>query len=320
MSPKSVIGRFAPTPSGEIHLGNAFAALLAWLSARSQGGRIVLRVEDLDLARTSPTYTQGFVQTMDWLGLDWDEGPNKDGPHTPYLQSQRGNYYTGLLTQLQNNGLVYPCFCSRAQLHAATAPHASDGIYLYNGHCRNLSANAIKSLSQTRPPAYRIQVPDETISFIDKCQGHYRQNLAAECGDYIVRRSDGVWAYQLAAPADDAAMGITEVVRGKDLLSSTPRQIWLLQTLGLPVPSFAHCPLLLAPDGRRLSKRDGDISLQSFSAKGVSPQALTGLLAWLGGLLPNFQPISPTNLLPYFSWAKIKQNDICLPLNFLSFL
>lgn len=296
-------GRLAPTPSGRMHLGNALSALLCWLSARSQGAALVLRIEDLDLLRTSPAHTQAILDDLLWLGLPWDEGP--------FYQSQRSAFYEDCLQKLAAQGLLYPCFCSRAELHAASAPHQSDGNYVYSGHCRALTP--AEAAAMGRAGAVRVRVPHETIRFTDGSQGEYSQNLAEECGDFILRRSDGVFAYQLAAPADDGAMGITEVVRGRDLLSSAPRQIWLMQTLGYAPPRFCHLPMLLAADGRRLSKRDQDLDLSALRAAGRRPEEIVGLLAHLCGLLPQPQPATPAELISLFRWNKITKKDIYLP-------
>ena len=208
---------------------------------------------------------------------------------------------------------MYPCFCSRAQLHAASAPHASDGELLYSGACRDLTPAQVAEKSRTRSPALRLRVPEETIAFTDLHYGPQQQYLPTGCGDFILRRSDGVYAYQLAVVADDGAMGVNQVVRGRDLLSSTPRQILLYRLLGYPVPEFGHTPLLLASDGRRLSKRDGDQSLSGILSRGYSPRDVVGGLAYLGGLLPEPAPAWPEELLPLFSWEKLPREDIPLP-------
>ncbi len=351
MENHTVVGRFAPTPSGRMHLGNVFSALLCWLSARAQGGRLLLRIEDLDPHRTSPAFTRDMLADLAWLGLNWDDCPASTGffssagslsasvafeitpppkPATPSPdydglaplchQSRRTSFYAACLETLSSAGLVYPCFCSRAELHAAEAPHLSDGSPLYDGACRALSPQDIASKQQRRPPALRIRVPDTTIAFTDGCQGYYEENLAKDCGDFILRRSDGVFAYQLAAPADDGDMGVTEVVRGRDLLSSTPRQIWLLQTLGYTPPRFCHVPLLLAPDGRRLSKRDADLDLFTLRQNKVSPQRIIGTLAHLAGLVPTPDEATPQDLLPLFSWEQVPKQNITLPENFVQHL
>ena len=308
------VGRFAPSPSGRLHLGNLFCFLLAWLSARRQGGRILLRIEDLDPARSKRAYSEQLQRDLAFLGLAWDEGGlDADGPHAPYEQSRRGEFYQQILNRLRAQGLVYPCFCSRAQIHAASAPHAADGEVVYPGSCRNLTDDEIRRRSLARAPALRLMVPDEEISFDDLHYGRCSQNLARECGDFILRRSDGVFAYQLAVVADDAAMGVTEVVRGRDLLASTPRQLYLYRLLGAPAPRFGHLPLLLAPDGRRLSKRDADLSLDALVARGLSAAAITGALGYAAGLLDRPEPATPDELVPLFSWDKLPREDVRLP-------
>ena len=265
------VGRFAPSPSGRLHLGNLACSLLAWLSAKSQGGRIVLRIEDLDAARCPRVYADQLEEDLRWLGLVWDEGGSDGGPNGPYYQSECAPIYLESYHKLEEMGLVYPCFCSRAQLHAASAPHTSDGNVVYPGTCRNLTPAQIAEKSRTKAPAWRVKVPDEEVTFTDLCMGEHRENLLTGCGDFYLRRADGVFAYQLAVVVDDARMGITQVVRGADLLSSTARQIYLYRLLGLTPPAFAHCPLLLDVDGRRLSKRDGDQSAWKTSAAATPP-------------------------------------------------
>lgn len=307
------VGRFAPTPSGYLHLGNLFCSLIAWLAAKSRGGEMILRNEDLDVERSRKEYALQAQRDLDALGLFWDQGGDKGGPHSPYDQSQRFPFYRSQLEKLEAQGRVYPCFCSRAQLHAASAPHASDGELLYNGACRDLTPEQVAEKSRARSPALRLRVPEETIAFTDLHYGPQAQHLPTGCGDFILRRSDGVYAYQLAVVADDGAMGVIQVVRGRDLLSSTPRQILLYRLLGYPVPEFGHTPLLLAGDGRRLSKRDGDQSLSGILSRGYSPRDVVGGLAYLGGLLPEPAPAWPEELLPLFSWEKLPREDIPLP-------
>ena len=304
-------GRFAPSPTGRMHLGNAFCALMAWLSCRAAHGVMVLRVEDLDPARSRPAYAQQLQEDLLWLGLDWDEGGSAGGPYGPYQQSQCSAIYSQALTCLGHAGLLYPCFCSRAELHAAEAPHASDGQPLYSGRCRQLTVQQRALLRQQRRPAIRLHVPPESISFVDGCQGLYTENLETQCGDFILRRSDGVFAYQLAVVCDDGRMGITQVVRGRDLLSSTPRQLYLYRLLGLPAPAFYHIPLLLAPDGRRLSKRDGDLDLSALRQRFSAPQ-LVGQMAHWAGLLPKAEAITPRELAPLFRWDLVRREDVRL--------
>lgn len=309
---EKIKGRFAPSPSGRMHLGNAFCALLAWLACRSAGGMMTLRVEDLDPERCRPTYAWRLMEDLEWLGLDWDQGPRPGQPPDRYWQSQRGEIYGRALEKLREQGLLYPCFCTRAELHAAQAPHAADGLFVYDGRCRSLSPERRRELAQKRKPAVRLQVPAERIEFFDGCQGLCGQDLQTECGDFILRRSDGAWAYQLAVVCDDGAMGVNQVVRGRDLLSSTPRQLLLYRLIGLKPPQFYHIPLLLSAEGRRLSKRDGDLDLGALREKRTAEE-LTGYLAWLAGLLERPEPASPGQLLPLFDWGKIPRQDIRLP-------
>ena len=306
MAELKTVGRFAPTPSGRMHLGNVFAALIAWLSVRSKGGEMVLRMEDLDTQRTSEEYAQILREDLRWLGLDYDR-------ETP-PQSTRSAVYDTYFDKLAQMGLLYPCYCTRSQLHSVNAPHLSDGTYVYPGTCRSLTPAEVAEKRKAKAPAYRLKVPDEVVSFTDGCMGPHSENLLRDCGDFYLRRADGVFAYQLAVVVDDARMGVTEVVRGADLLSSTARQLYLYRLLGLPAPKFAHCPLLLAPDGRRLSKRDGDQSLENLRAK-YTAQEIVGRLAFAYGLQPEPAPRTPESLIPDFSWDKVPKQDICLPEN-----
>jgi glutamyl-tRNA synthetase len=308
MNNKPICGRFAPSPSGRMHLGNAWSSLLAWLSVRSQGGKMVLRLEDLDTARCKPEFSAGVEEDLRWLGLDWDEGGLEGG--VLYRQSLRTEAYHAALEQLEKQQLLYECFCTRGQLHAASAPHRSDGDIIYPGTCRNLTSEERKERSKTRKPAVRLLVPGEEIGFVDRLQGAYSENLAKDCGDFILRRSDGVYAYQLAVVVDDAAMGVTEVVRGQDLLSSTPRQIYLQRLLGYPTPDYCHVPLLCAPDGRRLSKREADLTLAAMRAEGVMPEAIVGRLAHAAGLIDRPEPITPQELVSLFAVEKLGKKDI----------
>lgn len=294
-----VRGRFAPSPSGRMHLGNALSAMLAWLSAKSKGGEILLRIEDLDPARSKEIHADRIMDDFRWLGLKWDSRSEN--------QSLRGDIYDEALEKLREMGLVYPCYCSRGELHAASAPHASDGRVIYAGTCRDLTEQ--QRQEKAKMPAWRLIMPEKTVWFEDGLQGDFGWNLQKENGDIIVRRADGVAAYQLAVVVDDAAGGITEVVRGRDLLTSTPTQIHLYELLGLPVPTFYHVPMLLAPDGRRLSKRDGDLDFSALRKK-YSPEAVVGLLAWLSGLIPRWEKVSTAELVGEFSWEKVRKDDI----------
>ena len=295
------MGRFAPTPSGRMHLGNVFAALIAWLSVRSRDGEMVLRMEDLDTQRTSEEYANLLRQDLNWLGLDYDR-------ETP-PQSARSRVYDRYFEQLQEMGLLYPCYCTRSQLHSVNAPHLSDGTYVYPGTCRNLTP--ARRAAMDRKPAWRVVVPDREWSFTDRVQGAYALNLATECGDMVVRRADGVNVYQLAVTVDDGEAGVTEVVRGMDLLSSAPRQMYLQELFGFPHPEYGHVPMLLAPDGRRLSKRDRDLDLGQLR-KWVKAETVIGTLAFSAGLIDRQESISAKELATVFQWEKLKGDAIYL--------
>nr|WP_298579068.1 tRNA glutamyl-Q(34) synthetase GluQRS [uncultured Olegusella sp.] len=303
--PPKLVGRFAPTPSGRMHLGNVFSALLGWLAVRSAGGKMVLRIEDLDPRAQQSKLARLIMDDLQWLGLDWDEGPA--------YQSERKQLYENALELLKSRKLVYPCFCSRAELHAAKAPHTSDGTYIYQGTCRNLSPAEIAEKSRRKSPAYRLRVPElgnqkEQVDFDDLIWGHQEECLAQECGDFLVRRSDGVFAYQLAVVVDDGAAEVNLVVRGRDLLGSVARQTYLAKLLELPVPRYAHVPLLIAPDGRRLSKREKDLDVGFLRAKGVSPARLMGGLTALVGLVPPGTEALPVDLCQYFDWTTLRKH------------
>ena len=292
------VGRFAPTPSGRMHLGNVFAALIAWASVRSRDGEMVLRMEDLDTQRTSGEFGEILRQDLAWLGLDYDR-------ETP-PQSQRSQVYDRYFDILKEKGLLYGCYCTRSQLHSVNAPHLSDGTYVYPGTCRNL-----REPPADRKPAWRVMVPDKLWQFEDRVQGHYELNLATDCGDMVVRRADGVYVYQLAVTVDDGEAGVTEVVRGMDLLSSAPRQMYLQELMGFPHPAYGHVPMLLAPDGRRLSKRDRDLDLGILRQR-MTPEALLGSLAFSAGLIDQSVPVSARELAGEFSWHKLRKDAIYL--------
>lgn len=313
MKEKQITGRFAPTPSGMLHLGNLFCSLLAWLYAKASGGKIILRIEDLDSARCPRANADKLARDLEWLGLTWDEGAYCGADGYSYFQSNRFDIYAVYFNRLREAGLLYPCFCSRAQLHAAQAPHLSDGRVVYPGTCCNLTAEEIAEHSKLHSPAYRLRVADEPISFTDGHYGSQCYNLAHECGDFIVRRSDGIYAYQLAVTIDDSLMGVTQVVRGSDLLPSTPIQIYLYRLLGFTPPQFIHIPLLTASDGRRLAKRDGDLDLDVMRRSCDSPEAIIGYLACLAGQLEKPEPASPSELVKIFNSDKIPRYNIIVP-------
>ena len=295
------VGRFAPTPSGRMHLGNVFAALIAWLSVRSRDGEMVLRMEDLDTQRTSAEFAETLRDDLRWLGLTWDR-------ETP-AQSRRSVVYDQYFEILREKGLLYPCYCTRSQLHSVNAPHLSDGTYVYPGTCRNLTEGERAAFH--RAPAWRVVVPDRVWTVEDRIQGTYRCNLATECGDMVVRRADGVYVYQLAVTVDDGEAGITEVVRGMDLLSSAPRQMYLQELFGFAHPEYAHVPMLLAPDGRRLSKRDRDLDLGILRQR-LTREALLGVLAFAAGLIDQEVSVSLKELTKEFSWKKLSGDHIFL--------
>ena len=295
---KQVVGRFAPTPSGRMHLGNVFAALIAWLSVRSREGAMILRMEDLDTQRTSGEFAEVLRSDLRWLGLDWD---TETAP-----QSQRSAVYDRYFEKMMDEGLLYPCYCTRSQLHSVNAPHLSDGTYVYPGTCRNLT-----DPPAGRKPAWRVIVPDKVWSFTDRVQGDYALNLATDCGDMVVRRADSVYVYQLAVTVDDGEAGVTEVVRGMDLLSSAPRQMYLQELLGFSHPEYGHVPMLLAPDGRRLSKRDKDLDLGELR-KRLTPEQLIGNLAFAAGLTEKYEPVSAKELAGHFHWNLLRGDSIYL--------
>ena len=299
-----ITGRFAPTPSGRLHLGNLLCALLAYLSVRSQGGKFLLRIEDLDVPRCPRRLSLQCIDDLAWLGFTWDE--------EPLWQSQRSDIYQHYLDELQKQGLIYPCFCTRAQLMASQAPNLGDTQVVYNRACAHLSNEDVARLSQTRSPALRLRVPDAEVTFADGLFGLQRENLARDCGDFILRRSDGLFGYQLAVVVDDALSGVNQVVRGRDILSATPRQLYLLEKLGFPAPEYVHIPLLMDHAGRRLAKRDKDLDLSALSRR-FTPEDILGMLATSAGIIEENRPMTLEQLIPLFSWEKVKRSDIRLP-------
>jgi len=296
---ENIVGRFAPTPSGRMHLGNVFAALLSFLSPKSQGGSWILRMEDLDIQRTSEEFAEILRKDLKWLGLRWDE--------ETVPQSRRSPVYDRYFDLLDSKGLLYPCYCTRSQLHNVNAPHLSDGTYVYAGTCRNLTAE--QRAAQTRQPSWRVMVPDAWYEFTDLVQGPQRENLADYCGDFVVRRADGVYVYQLAVTVDDGEAGVTEVVRGWDLMGSAARQMYLQDLFGFEHPRYAHVPMLMAPDGRRLSKRDRDLDLDAIRSR-MTAEDLLGILGHSAGLLEKAEKISAQELATVFSWDKIRGKEI----------
>ena len=293
------VGRFAPTPSGRMHLGNVFAALLSWLSPKSRGGDWILRMEDLDTLRTKAEYAELLRDDLRWLGLDWDEETE--------AQSLRSAVYDRYFEELREKNLLFPCYCTRSQLHNVNAPHLSDGTYVYAGTCRNLTE--AERAEKKRLPSWRVKVPDREFALTDLVQGDYRENLLTDCGDFVVRRADGVYVYQLAVTVDDGESGVTEVVRGWDLLGSAPRQMYLQELFGFSHPEYAHIPMLMAPEGRRLSKRDQDLDMGALRNR-LKPEQLIGVLAHAAGLTETAAPISAKELATVFDWSKIQGREI----------
>ncbi len=300
------VGRFAPTPSGRLHLGNLLCAMLAYLSARKSGGSFLVRIEDVDVPRCPRALAAQALEDLRFLGFSWDA--------PPVYQSERAEAYQSALRQLQQRGLIYPCFCTRAQLHTA-APNLGDTQVVYPGTCAHLKAAEAEALAHLRSPALRLRVPDADIVFEDGLFGWQRENLKRDCGDFVLQRSDGLFGYQLAVVVDDAFSGVDEVVRGRDILSATPRQIYLQHLLGLPTPRYIHIPLLLDPEGRRLAKRDQDLDLTALS-KRMRAEEILGLLAWAAGIQEEPRPASLDTLVAVFDWSRIPREDIRLPRSF----
>ncbi|GIO66957.1 tRNA glutamyl-Q(34) synthetase GluQRS [Paenibacillus cookii] len=312
-------GRFAPTPSGELHIGNAWTALLSWLQIRSADGTFILRMEDIDTQRSKPHLAKQILDDLHWLGLDWDEGPDIGGPLGPYTQSERMEYYDEALKRLQENGYLFRCFCSRADLlAAASAPHglSSEGP-AYPGTCRNLTDEEADRKSLVKEPSLRFKVRHEQLVFHDGVAGTQTFDAAAG-GDFIVRRADRMISYQLAVVVDDHMMGITDVLRGADLLDSVPRQLLLYKALGMEAPSFAHVPLFMGPDGKRLAKRHGGTSLAALRERQTAPERLVGWLMWLAGFTPNPEPLTARECIPLFRMDKLPSEPIVITGEMLS--
>ncbi len=309
MSEKAAVGRFAPSPSGYLHLGNLLAMLLAWLDCRARNGRLIFRLEDLDPARSKREYIQALTEDLRWLGLDWDEG----WPDPAYAQSARSERYRAAFESLREQGLCYPCWCSRAErLAAASAPAPGEEQFDPGCRCARMPAEEREKRLDApgRAPAWKLRAPDREIVLLDGHYGPLRQNPAREGGDFVIRRSDGVYAYQLAVSVDDMEMGVTRVVRGRDLLDSAPRQKWLIETLGGTAPEYCHAPLIT--DGRgKLSKRLGSLSTQALRRE-TRPEELVGKLAFLCGLRDREEPAKPEELLADFDWSRVRTGDIPL--------
>ncbi|MDE6295773.1 MAG: tRNA glutamyl-Q(34) synthetase GluQRS [Muribaculaceae bacterium] len=301
-------GRFAPSPTGRMHLGNIYAALMSWLSVKSRGGSLLLRIEDLDPQRSRSEYAKLIEDDLLWLGLCWDEGGlDGIGSASPYLQSRRSDIYENVIERLSAQSLLYPCRCTRADILSAQAPHQSDGRIVYMGKCRPAQLHPLTD-DEKHSGALRMVVENRIIEFTDNICGRQRVNLAEHCGDFIVRRADGTCAYQLAVVVDDAMMGVTEVMRGEDLLLSTAQQIYIYEKLGFRPPQFAHIPLICNEQGQRLSKRDRSLSMEELR-KQNTPEELLGRIAKLAGLRRDASPVTLHNLIEIYRNTVLRQKN-----------
>lgn len=299
--------RFAPSPTGDLHLGGTWTALAAWALARASGGRAILRMEDIDTPRVVAGAAERIAEDLAWLGLDWDESPSKGGFHAPYTQSERTAIYEDALAKLDALGLTYPCDCSRAEIaRVASAPHAGEET-IYPGTCRDLP----KDRRMKRDPSIRLRVPEGAmISFVDRIAGFFEQRVDLTAGDFVLRRGDRVFAYQLVVAVDDAVMGITDVVRASDLLGSTGRQLWIMQLLGHSrAPTYTHLPMVVGPNGDRLAKRHHATTVRELAARGVRAADIVGRLAQALGLVGGpSRPMTPREvarqLVPPSNWRK----------------
>ncbi len=305
ISANKIVARFAPSPSGISHAGNLFSYLLTWLIAKSYNGEVVLRIDDLDSSRSKSKYVDSFLNMLEECGLTYDRGP--------YFQSRNTQLYAKAFDTLKDMELIYPCFCTRRDLSFQSAPHESDGFRVYDGRCRHLSSDQIavkasKLASLGRSPAYRLMTDSRRIDFDDAIQGKQSFELDSDCGDFVIRRSDSDFAYNLATVIDDIEEGINFVSRGYDLLTTTPQQIYLYELLGAKAPTYAHFPLLCSYDGRRLAKRDKSATYDSMKASYGSPERVIGHIAYLVGLQAKDQGIRPGDLLDNFDFANVAQN------------
>ncbi|MCI8809893.1 MAG: tRNA glutamyl-Q(34) synthetase GluQRS [Oscillibacter sp.] len=307
-----VKGRFAPTPSGNMHVGNSFCYLLAWLSAKQQGGRIVLRMEDADLPRMRKSAVLQTLSDLEWLGLEWDEGPGPQQDGGLYYQSCRTEIYDRFFASLREKGTVYPCFCSRKDILLAAAPHAEDCTPVYPGTCWNLSSEKAVQRMKTQKPAWRLHLEPETITIHDRLFGRLSWDVQAECGDFPIRRTDGIYCYQFTTALDDVLMHISEVVRSNDLLASTPWQIYIQHLFGYQEPDYIHIPMLLDESGQRMAKRSVSLSICEIR-KHYTPKEVLGRLAFLANLQSDWSPCTLEQLLSVFSWDRLPKQNIVIP-------
>lgn len=314
MPPRS---RYAPSPTGPIHIGNARTALAAWLSARSRGGTFVYRLEDLDPPRVVPGMAEAHREDLRWLGLDWDEGPDVGGPHAPYAQSERFAFYEEALRKLAAAGRLFPCRLSRKDLQAmASAPHGGEEApYPTSLRPGDVDPAWFDRLCAAPRPdaAIRFLVDERPVTFTDRVYGSITERVDLAVGDFVLKRRDGLYAYQLAVVVDDLLMGIDDIVRGADLLASTARQIQLLEALGGTPPAYAHVPLVVSSQGEKLSKRDQGLTLRLLRDAGAHPEAVVGYLAFSLGLLDRPEPCRPADLVAVFTWDRIGREDWRLP-------
>ncbi len=317
----TIRGRLAPSPTGMAHLGNAWSFLLCWLAVRSKNGELVLRMEDLDIERSSVVYMQMLMSDIRWLGLDWDEGPTPEKEQPSYHQSNRHAFYTEALDRLRSMGLCYPCFCSRRDLKLASAPHLGDAGPAYPGTCRNLAPEEVqRRIGKGERYALRFKSAGKKYEFADLIEGRQCLSLEECGGDFSLQRPDGVFSYQLAVSVDDGLMGISQVVRGRDILPSTPRQLAILDALGFPAPQYAHIPLLMDSDGERLAKRHASLSLEALRTRNVTPWRVIGLLACIAGLIDRREEVHPKDLTRLFDIASLHCHDYQVSKNDLQWL
>lgn len=302
--------RFAPSPSGAMHVGNLRTALAAWLAARADRGTIVLRIEDLDTPRVRAGAEGSIVDDLRWLGLDWDEGPDLGGPFAPYRQSERRALYASALERLRADGLAYACSCSRAEV-AASAPHGPSGETVYGGRCARRSESEViaEAAANGRSPAWRFRVPADPVEWDDALFGRRVESLGETVGDFVIARSDGITSYQLAVVVDDRAMEITDVWRGADLVPSTARQIALRRALGDERSlRWGHVPLVLAADAAKLSKRNRPETVADLRTKGIAAPRLAALLARSLGLAAPAEA-APRDLVALWDPSRIGRTD-----------
>lgn len=302
-------GRFAPTPSGNMHIGNSFCYFLAWLSIKQRGGRIVLRMEDTDVPRMRKSAMLQTLSDLEWLGLTWDEGPEPGQTNGDYYQSCRTEIYDRVFAGLRDRGAVYPCFCSRKDIRLAAAPHVEDRAPVYPGTCWRMRPEQSAELMKIKKPTWRLHLEPETISLHDRLFGNFSWNIQTECGDVPIKRADGVYCYQFTTALDDALMGISEVVRSNDLLTSTPWQIYIQRLIGSQEPSYIHIPMLLDESGKRMAKRDSSLSICEIR-KHYAPEEVLGRLAYLANLWPDWNSCTVNQLLPIFSWDRLPKANI----------